>query len=96
MFFMAESFIPFNSLSSKSKGSKVFTYSNLKMALSFAIIDSIIAARTKENKNLIFECEKINQFALSLEYNSKIAVIEFIFHCSINSRENLRRKFTQI
>ena len=52
--------------------------------------------RTSENRNFIFECEKIYQLALSLEYNSKIAVGEFIFHYTINYSANLKQIFTQI
>ena len=37
-----------------------------------------------------FECEKIDQLALSLEFNSKLAVGKFIFHCTINSSANLK------
>ena len=37
----------------------------------------------------------MDQLALSLEYNSKIAV-GGIFHDKINSGVNLKRKFTQI
>ena len=82
----------------------VFTHSDFKMALSFAIMGSIAATalkfinnvKTYENMNFNFECQKIDQLALNLEYNSKIAMEEFIFHCTINSRTNLKRKFTQI
>ena len=74
------------------------------MALSFAIIHSIAAtvlksvnnARTQENRNFIFECEKIDQHALSLESNSRIAVGQFIFYYTINSSASLKQKFTQI
>ena len=57
---MEKLFIPFHPLSSKSRNSKVFTYSDLEMAPSFALIGGIIAAiilkftnntRTKENRN---------------------------------------------
>lgn len=105
VFFMEKLFISFHPLSSKSTNSKVFTYSDLEMALSFALIGSIIAAiileftnntRTKENKNFILDYGKINQLALTLEYNSKIAVREFVFHYTINSSANLKQKFIQI
>ena len=104
MFFYGRMFIFFHSLSSESRNSKVFTHSDFKLALSFAIISSIAAtalkfinnARTQENRNFIFECEKIDQLVLSLEYNSKIAAGEFTFHYTINSSANLKRKFTQI
>ena len=52
-------------------------------------------ARMSENRNFICECEKIDQLAVSLEYNSKIAVGHFIFHYPINSSVNLKREFTQ-
>ena len=105
VFFMEKLFIPFHPLSSKSRNSKVFTYSYLEMALSFALIGGIIAAiilkftnntRTKENRNFILDYGKINQLALTLEYNSKIAVREFVFHYTINSSANLKQQFTQI
>ena len=38
----------------------------------------------------------LHLLALSLEYNSKIAVREFIFHCTINPSANLNQQFTQI
>ena len=68
MFFHGRIVILFHSLSSKSRISKVFTHSDFKMALSFAIIGSIAATefkfannvRTQENINFILECEKIN------------------------------------
>ena len=71
-----------HSLSSKRRNTKVFTHSDFKMALTFAIIGNIAAtalnfiknARTEENRNFIFECEKIYQLVLSLEYNSKITM----------------------
>ena len=44
----------------------------------------------------IFECEEIHQFSLTLEYNSKIAVGEFILHYTIKSIATLKRKLTQI
>ena len=74
------------------------------MALLFVVIDSIAATallvinntRTSESRNFIFECEEIDQRALTLEYNSKKAVREFIFHYTINSSPNLKRKLTQI
>ena len=97
MFFYDKIDIPFQYLSNESRNSKVFTFS-------FAIIGSIAAtalkfinnARTSENRNFIFECEKIDQLALSLEYNWKITKGEFVFHYTINSSANLKRKFTQI
>ena len=68
------------------------------MTLSFAILSSTAAtalkflnnARTYENRNFIFECEKINQLTLSLEYNLKIAVGKFIFYSMVNSNMNLK------
>ena len=83
---------------SKSINSKVFTHSDSKMALIFAITGSIEAtalrftknSRKEKNRNFIFEREKINQLPLSLEYNSKTAVEEFSFHCSVNSSVNLK------
>ena len=82
----------------------MFTPSDFKMTLSFATIGSTAAAalkyinnaKTQENRNFIFKCEKVNQLALSLEYNLKIAVGVFIFHYTINSSASLRRKFTEI
>ena len=82
MFLYVKIIVPFHSLSSKSRNTKVFTHSDFKMALTFAIIGNIAAtalnfiknARTEENRNFIFECEKIYQLALSLEYNSKITM----------------------
>ena len=95
MLFYGRTVIPFHSLSSTSRNSKVFTHSDFKMALSFTIIDIAATAlkfvnnaRTQENKNSIFECKKIDQLALSLEYNSKIAAGEFIFDYMINSIAN--------
>ena len=75
VFFYGRIVIPFHSLSSKSRNSKVFTHSDIKIALSFAIIGSIAAtalkfinyARTKEKRYSIFECKKIDQLALSPE-----------------------------
>ena len=77
MFIYGRIVIPFHSLSSKSRNSKVLTYLDLKMALNFAIIGSI--ACYQKNKNFIFEWENIDQLALGLEHFSKIAVGEFIF-----------------
>ena len=37
---------------------------------------------------------KINQLALSIEYNSKIAVEEFIFHYAIDSSADMKRQST--
>ena len=82
----------------------MFTHSGFKMAFSFAIVGSIAAtalkfinnARTYENTKFIFECEKIDQFALTLEYNWKIAVGEFIFRYTINFSANLKQELTQI
>ena len=102
MFFYDRIVTPFYSLSSKSRNSKMFTHSDFKMAFSFVIIGSIVAtalkfihnARTEENRSFIFECEETDQLALSLEYNSEIAVRNFIFHYTINSSANLKRKLT--
>ena len=47
MFFYGRIIIPLHSLSSKSRNSKVFTHSDFKMALSFAIIGSIAATALK-------------------------------------------------
>ena len=44
----------------------------------------------KKTGILSFECEKIDQLALSLEYNSKIALHEFIFHYKISSSANFK------
>ena len=98
MLFYGRIVIPFHSLSSKSRNSKMFPHSDFKMAFSFAIIGSIATtalkfinnARTYENRNFIFECEEIDQLAFTLEYNSKIAVGKFIFHYTINSSANLK------
>ena len=68
------------------------------MVLTFAIIGSIATtkleftknAKTKESRNFIFECEKMNQLALSLELNSKIPIGKMIFHYTINSSVNLK------
>ena len=43
MFFYVRIVIPFHSLSNKSRNSKVFTHSDVKMALSFAIMVKIAA-----------------------------------------------------
>ena len=95
--------IPFHSFSNNIRKSKVFTHSDFKMALSFVIIGSIAATALKfirmpERKKtwILSKCEKIDQLAVILEYNSKIAAGEFIFHYTINSSWNLKRKFTQI
>ena len=45
---------------------------------------------------LSLNVEETDQLAPTLEYNSKIAVGEFIFHYTINSSVNLKRKLTQI
>ena len=45
---------------------------------------------------LSLNLKKIDQLALTLEYNSKIAVEELIFHNMINSNVNLKRKLIQI
>ena len=98
MFFYGRIVIPFHSLSSKSRNSKMFTHSDFKMALSFAIIGSIAAtalkfinnARTSENRNFTFECEEIVQPAFTRECNSKVAVGEFTFHYTINCSANLK------
>ena len=98
MFFYSRIVIPFHLLFSKSRNSKMFTHSDFKMALSFAKIGSIAAtalkftnnARAEESRNFIFECEEIDQLALTLEYNSKITVGEFIFHYTTNSSANLK------
>ena len=82
----------------------MFTHSDFKMVPSFAIIGSTVAialkfinnASKQENRNFIFEYEEIDQLASTLEYNSKIAVGEFIFHYKTNSNANLKRKFTKI
>ena len=59
------------------------------------ILFQSLSSKTR-NFNFIFQCEEIDQFALTLERNSKIAVGEFIFYYIINSRANLKRKLTQI
>ena len=61
MLFYGRIVMPFHSLSSNRRNSKVLTHFDFKMALSFAIIDGIVAttikfinnARTQENKNVI-------------------------------------------
>ena len=50
MFFYGRIIIPLHSLSSKSRNSKVFTHSDFKMALSFAIIGSIAATTLEKGK----------------------------------------------
>ena len=47
MFLYGRIVIPFHSLSSKSRNSKMFTHSDFKMALSSAIIGSIAAIALK-------------------------------------------------
>ena len=80
----------------------MFTHSDFKMPLSFVIIGSIAALNLKampECKKigiLSLNVEETDQLAPTLEYNSKIAVGEFIFHYTINSSVNLKRKLTQI
>ena len=79
MCFYGRIIIPFLSFSSQSRNSKKFTHSDFKMALIYAIMGSIAATalkfinnvRTSENRNFIFECEKIDQVALNRECNSK-------------------------
>ena len=44
--------------------------------------------------NFMFECETINQLALSLEYNQKFTVWAFISHYAIDSSANLKQRFT--
>ena len=102
MFFYGRIVIPFHSLSSKSINFERFTHSAFKRVLSFPMISSIAATtikvirntRTLENRSFIFECEQIDQLALTLEYNSKIAVGDTIFHYMINSSANLKQKLT--
>ena len=100
MFFYGKVVIPVHFLSSKSRNSTVFTYSDSEITLSFAITGNIAVTlhdvRMSENRNYIFQCEKINQLALSLKHNSKIAVGKFIFHYTINSSANFKRRPTQI
>ena len=79
--------IPFHSFSSKSRNSKVFTHSDFKVALSFALICSIAATalkfinkeERKETRILSLNVKKNYQLVLSLEYNSKIAVGSLFF-----------------
>ena len=52
MFVYSRIVIPFHSLSSKSRNSKVFTYSEFKIALSFAIIDSVATTTFKFMNNI--------------------------------------------
>ena len=47
MFFYGRIVIPFHSLYNKSRNSKMFTHSDFKMPLSFAIIGSIAATILK-------------------------------------------------
>ena len=47
MFFYGKIVIPFHSLPSKSRNSKMFTHPDFKTALSFAIIGSIAAIALK-------------------------------------------------
>ena len=47
MLFYGRVVIPFHSLSSKSRNTKMFTHSDIKMALSFAILGSIAAIALK-------------------------------------------------
>ena len=42
----------------------------------------------KNNKS-VFEWKKLNQLELSLKYNRKITLGEFIFNNTVNSGENL-------
>ena len=82
VFFCTRIVILFHSLSSNRRSSTVFTHSDFKMVLSFP--ESIAStslkflnnARTYKNRNFIFECEKSNQLALSLEYNLNMAIRE--------------------
>ena len=63
MFFYRKIVAPFHSPSSKTRNSKMLTNSEFKIALSFGIIGSIAStalkfinnARTKENRNFIYE-----------------------------------------
>lgn len=71
--------------------------SHFKTALSFAIIDSIEATALKfinnpkmlKSNKSVFEWKKLNQLELSLKYNRKITLGEFIFNNTVNSGENL-------
>ena len=80
MFFYGRIIIQFLPFSSESRNSKVFTNSDFKMGFSYTMIASIAAlkfksnVRTSENRNFIFECEKIDQVALNLECNSKYGI----------------------
>ena len=80
---------------------KIIAHSDFKMVLSFAIIDSNAAtALYKQSQNVRKQefylwMQKIDQLSLSLEYNWKIALGEFIFHYTIGSSANLKRKFTK-
>ena len=90
---MAESSSTLTLFPMSAENSQVFTHSDLKMTLSFAIICSIAAitlkfvnnARTKERWNFVFKCKEVINFALSLENKSDITLREFIFHYAINS-----------
>ena len=53
MFFYGKIVIPFHSLSSKSKNSKMFTHSDFNFALSFAIIDSIATTTFKQKIGIL-------------------------------------------
>ena len=87
MFFFGRIVAPFHSPSCKTRNSKMLTNSEFEMELSFAIIGNIAStalkfinnARTKENRNFIYEWEEIDQLALTLEHNSRIAMGEFFF-----------------
>ena len=102
MFFNGRIIITFNSFPNECRNSQVFTHSNFKMTLSFAIIGSIAVttmkfvnnARNSERRNFVFKCKRVTNLALSLGNKSDITVREFIFHYAINSSAYLERQLT--
>ena len=80
----------------------MFTDSDFKLTLSFAILGSIAAtalkfvsnARTQDRWNFVFKCKKDTNFALSLENKLDITVPEFTFHYAIISCAYLKRQLT--
>ena len=67
MFFYGRIVIPFHSLSSKSRNSKVFRHSDFKITLSFAIIGNIAATTIN---NLLTMPERKKRVILSLNTNN--------------------------
>ena len=91
MFFNGRIIIAFNTFPSECRDSQMLTDSDSKITFSFAIIGSTAAttqqlinnARTWGRCNSVFKCEKVINFALSLENKLDMIVREFFFGYAI-------------